>query len=117
LWLVTGKSLGKEFFFPPLTECIGNDCKSGIASLWSDDTWDIFHIIDLSSISWTAVIRSIPTLIALVLFSLIHVPINIPAFAVSSNVDVDMNVELAAHGYSNAIAGIFGGEWNHGSSK
>jgi SulP family sulfate permease len=36
-------------------------------------------------------------LIALVMFSLIHVPINIPAFAVSSNVDVDMNMELKAH--------------------
>ena len=53
--------------------------------------------------------RSIPTMIALVMFSLIHVPINIPAFGVSSNVDVDMNAELMAHGYSNGIVGIVGG--------
>jgi SulP family sulfate permease len=49
-------------------------------------------------------------MIALIMFSLIHVPINIPAFAVSSNVDVDMNVELMAHGYSNCLVGILGGK-------
>lgn len=38
-------------------------------------------------------------MVALVLFSLIHVPINIPAFALSTKVDdVDMNKELIAHG-------------------
>ena len=40
---------------------------------------------------------------------LYQVPINIPAFAVSSNVDVDMNVELMAHGFSNGIVGVIGG--------
>ena len=29
--------------------------------------------------------------------------------AVSSGVDVDMNAELVAHGYSNGIAGLVGG--------
>jgi len=52
-------------------------------------------------------------MMALVLFSLIHVPINIPAFAVSTDADVDMNVELMAHGYSNGIVGILGGLQNY----
>lgn len=71
-WFVSGQSLGDEFFFPPLTECKGNDCNAGVARLWGDNVWDIFQIIDFSSISWAAVIRSIPTMIALVMFSLIH---------------------------------------------
>lgn len=45
--------------------------------------------------------------------SKIHVPINIPAFAVSSNVDVEINAELVAHGYSNGIVGLFGGLQNY----
>lgn len=36
-----------------------------------------------------------------------------PAFAISTNTDVDMNNELIAHGYSNMVAGIFGGLQNY----
>lgn len=52
-------------------------------------------------------------MVALVLFSLIHVPINIPAFALSTKVDVDMNQELVAHGISNMVAGAGGGLQNY----
>eukprot|EP00548_Thalassiothrix_antarctica_P019269 CAMPEP_0194192520 /NCGR_PEP_ID=MMETSP0154-20130528/70988_1 /TAXON_ID=1049557 /ORGANISM="Thalassiothrix antarctica, Strain L6-D1" /LENGTH=129 /DNA_ID=CAMNT_0038916023 /DNA_START=1 /DNA_END=387 /DNA_ORIENTATION=+ len=47
------------------------------------------------------------------MFSLIHVPINIPAYSLSSNTEVDMNVELVAHGYSNLLSGFFGGLQNY----
>lgn len=107
LWtLASGTGLGTEYFFPPLT-----DSSDGISSFWGDDVWEIFQMVDIRHISWIAVVRSIPTMIALVMFSLIHVPINIPAFAVSSNVDIDMNGELMAHGYSNGIAGLFAGKY------
>lgn len=46
-------------------------------------------------------------------FLQIHVPINIPAFALSTNTEVDMNKELVAHGYSNMIAGLLGGLQNY----
>lgn len=52
-------------------------------------------------------------MVALVLFSLIHVPINIPAFALSTKADVDMNKELIAHGISNMLAGACGGLQNY----
>lgn len=52
-------------------------------------------------------------MVALILFSLIHVPINIPAFALSTKVDVDMNQELIAHGISNMLAGVCGGLQNY----
>lgn len=60
-----------------------------------------------------AILESFPTMVALVLFSLIHVPINIPAFALSSKVDADMNQELIAHGISNMLAGSCGGLQNY----
>lgn len=109
IWhLISGKALGDEYYFPPLTT---NNVDDNESKIWGDDVWEIFRIIDIRNVSWVAVVRSIPTMIALVLFSLIHVPINIPAFAVSSGVDVDMNVELVAHGYSNVIAGLAGGAY------
>ena len=78
-----------------------------------DHLWDMFRIIDFSTISWRAVFHSTSTMAALAAFSLIHVPINIPAFAISTDVDTDMNAELIAHGYSNALSGIFGGLQNY----
>ena len=109
-----GMTLDEEYFFPPLAKCGESDygnCDHGAASsFWDDSVWDVFHAIDPTTISWAAVVRSIPTMIALIMFSLIHVPINIPAFAVSSNAEVDMNVELMAHGYSNGLVGILGGK-------
>ena len=41
------------------------------------------------------------------------VPINIPAFALSTKVDADMNQELIAHGISNMLAGAGGGLQNY----
>merc|ERR1719491_1185460 len=73
----------------------------------------IIKVIDFSKVSWIAIFHSVPTMCALVLFSLIHVPINIPAFALSTQSDVDMNQELIAHGVSNMVAGVGGGLQNY----
>jgi SulP family sulfate permease len=98
------------FFFPPLNEDSGNGHS---VNDHFGTPWDIWRVVFVGNISWAAVWHSIPTMIALVLFSLIHVPINIPAFALSTNVDVDMNQELIAHGYANIIAGALGGLQNY----
>jgi sulfate permease, SulP family len=73
----------------------------------------MWTVIDFNVVSWSAIGDSIPTLIALTLFSLIHVPINIPAYAVSIDTVADMNKELIAHGYSNIMSGLFGGLQNY----
>lgn len=107
------------YFFPSIDECNdqgGIECpakKSFMESSFNSDAFLLWRIIDIHSISWTSVIRCIPTIFALAIFSLIHVPINIPAFAVSTNVEADMNAELIAHGYSNAVSGLFGGLQNY----
>lgn len=106
-------AFSEGYFFPPLDESGAGGVDSFLSPLWSESTWAIFRVVDFTSISWAAVLESIPTMLALVLFSLIHVPINIPAFAVSSDVDVDMNKELVAHGWSNGIVGLFAGLQNY----
>ena len=100
------------YFFPAISTAGGSD--EGTTSIWEDiledkGIFDMFKVLNFSAVSWSALFDSIPTLVALTLFSLIHVPINIPAFAISTNTDIDMNNELKAHGYSNIIAGICGG--------
>jgi len=78
------------YFFPSLDDCSTEECGNVTRSAWDsifdEHMWDIWRVIDFSTISWTAVYHSIPTLVALALFSLIHVPINIPAFAISTQV-------------------------------
>jgi hypothetical protein len=64
------------YFFPPLTP----DNDSSTTGGGDDDLFRIFEMIDVKSISWRAVIKCIPTILGLTAFSLIHVPINIPAF-------------------------------------
>lgn len=97
------------FFFPSLQS--GGDGNS--SSIIDDSLFDIFTVVNFSTISWTAVAKSIPTIVSLTAFSLIHVPINIPAFAISTNVEPDMDKELVAHGWSNGAAGLFGGLQNY----
>lgn len=64
---------------------------------------------DFGKTSWTALIDTIPTQLALVFFSLLHVPINVPALAISIGEDnVDTNRELIAHGLSNVFSGLLG---------
>eukprot|EP00977_Amphora_coffeiformis_P011092 scaffold2655_cov179-Amphora_coffeaeformis.AAC.25 len=94
------------FFFPP----VDTDEKTSSGTLVIlNDLFDLWSVVDARSISREAVWDSIPTMVALTLFSLIHVPINIPAFAISSNTEVDINNELVAHGYSNLVMGLAGG--------
>jgi SulP family sulfate permease len=92
------------YFFPPINS-------AGSALSWS--LVDIFTEVHIWNVSWKAVLKAIPTMISLTAFSLIHVPINIPAFGISTNCEPDMNAELIAHGYSNFIAGLFGGLQNY----
>ncbi len=135
LWLMGISVADAEqegFFFPSL---VGNDCESNSSAIgcsdmvgsegtaafmsflkdtiFNKDVFDIWRVIDFTTVSWAAIRDSIPTLSALTIFSLIHVPINIPAFAISTNSEYDMNRELIAHGYSNCLSGMFGGLQNY----
>jgi len=85
-------------------------------SIWNEifdgQIFDIFRIINIRTVSLTVVTKSLATIIGVSVFSVINVPINIPAFANTCNVDADMNQELIAHGYANVFSGLFGGIQN-----
>lgn len=95
------------YFFPSLPMGDGDNV------IFNAELLAIFQVVDWTTISWIAIFKSIPTMVALAAFSLIHVPINIPAFGISTDVDTDMNAELIAHGWSNCLSGLFGGLQNY----
>lgn len=116
LWLLrvdTEDAIEAGYFFdsPPQEE--GSSSQGLFDKMFDHHTFDLLRVVDFRTISWTAVYQSIGTMIALSAFSLIHVPVNIPAFSISMDLDTDMNAELIAHGYSNAAAGLFGGLPNY----
>jgi sulfate permease, SulP family len=74
------------YFFPSLLQQQQKDgAHSIIRSIFNSDLVSMWTTIDMRTISWPAIVDSIPTMVALTLFSLIHVPINIPAFALSTS--------------------------------
>ena len=103
------------FFFPSLLTIVNQNQNqpSPTSVIFGGQLLDMWSVIDVRCISWPAVWDAVPTMVALTLFSLIHVPINIPAYAVSTDAVADMNKELIAHGYSNVISGLCGGLQNY----
>ena len=73
--------VGERYFFPQLDNA-GSGGSGSIESIFNrvfqKNLFDMWRVVDLRNISWSAVAESIPTMMALSLFSLIHVPINIP---------------------------------------
>lgn len=64
---------------------------------------------DFKATDFAALIETTPTQLALAFFALLHVPINVPALALSIGEDnVDTDRELVNHGWSNILAGCAG---------
>ena len=64
---------------------------------------------DFKETNWEALLSTIPAMLALTFFGILHVPINVPALGVSTGEDnLDVNRELIAHGISNALSGFCG---------
>jgi sulfate permease, SulP family len=81
------------YFFPILTvQNAQNQWTKQIGSIFNEHLLDMWNVINLPTVSMTAIFDAIPTMTALILFSLIQVPINIPAFAISSNTEVDIPI-------------------------
>ena len=77
------------------------------------DPFLLWKLIDLQYVQWITIVKLTPTIIALTIFSLMHVPINIPSLSISTGIVADMNTELKAHGISNVVAGMLGGCQNY----
>ena len=65
-------------------------------------------------IDWGAIVSTVPAMLALTFFGILHVPINIPALGLSLGEDnLDVDRELTAHGISNALSGCCGSIQNY----
>ena len=64
---------------------------------------------DFNAVDWKALGFTVPAMLALTFFGILHVPINIPALGLTTGEDnVDVDRELRAHGISNALSGLCG---------
>lgn len=76
--------------------------------------YHFYLLYDFSIVDWRALASTIPAMLALTFFGILHVPINIPALGLTTGEDnVDVDRELRAHGYSNAISGLCGSIQNY----
>lgn len=68
-----------------------------------------FHLV-----RWDALIDTVPAMLALTFFGILHVPINVPALALQTGEDhADLDRELKLHGCSNFISGLAGSIQNY----
>ncbi|KAF9978483.1 hypothetical protein BGZ73_002148 [Actinomortierella ambigua] len=76
--------------------------------------WQFYSYFSLSKTDWASVMDTVPAMLALTFFGILHVPINVPALGVSTGQDnVDTNRELVAHGWSNLLSGAAGTVQNY----
>lgn len=81
----------------------------------SDSKWyDHYRLFNVHKVHRSLVLQQIPTMMALTFFGILHVPINVPALAMSLQMDkYDVDRELIAHGYSNFFSGLLGSVQNY----
>ena len=71
--------------------------------------YSFYELYNWKLTDWRAVLSTVPAMLALTFFGVLHVPINVPALGLSSGEDnVDVDRELRAHGISNALSGFCG---------
>lgn len=76
--------------------------------------YSFYELYDWRLTDWGAILSTVPAMLALTFFGVLHVPINIPALGLSSGEDnVDVDRELRAHGISNALSGFCGSIQNY----
>ncbi|KAJ3040061.1 hypothetical protein HDV00_011510 [Rhizophlyctis rosea] len=75
--------------------------------------WTYWTYFDMRIVDWGAIPATIPTQLALTFFGILHVPINVPALAVSTRQDIDVNREIIGHGISNLASGFIGSLQNY----
>ncbi|KAJ2357519.1 hypothetical protein H4S02_012529, partial [Coemansia sp. RSA 2611] len=107
--------------FYAVTTLLGLSLETLRAAGWvfslPDSSTPFYHfytLFDFGNTDWRAIWQASPTMLGLAFFSILHVPINVPALAVSTNADkVDTNRELVAHGISNILSGCLGSIQNY----
>lgn len=71
-----------------------------VVNLWTAMRYDL--------VDWTVLLKQTTTIFGLVVFSVLHVPLNIPGLAMLTGKEADVNVEFMAHAVSNTVSGGVG---------
>ena len=80
----------------------------------SSSPWHFYTLYNFRAVNWKALAETVPTMLALTFFGVLHVPINVPALGISTGEDnLDVDRELLAHGVSNALSGLAGSVQNY----
>ncbi|EAU83619.2 vacuole protein [Coprinopsis cinerea okayama7 len=77
-----------------------------IADSAHEPWYQFYSYLDFRLVHFAPLWSTLPTQFALLFFNILHPPLNVPALAVSLDMDVDSNKELVAHGYSNLLSGL-----------
>ncbi|KAG5359863.1 hypothetical protein CJU90_5706 [Yarrowia sp. C11] len=84
------------------------------AQATSEPWWYYYTLYDFGKTDWGALVKTVPAMFALTFFGILHVPINVPALAVSTGQeDINVDRELLAHGISNGLSGLLGSIQNY----
>lgn len=103
------------FLTPSLTLVQAQESGWVFQSPPSNEPWYAFYDnYNIVKVDWWCILLQVPKVLALTFFGILHVPINVPALAVSVGMDeFDVDRELVAHGVSNALAGVIGSIQNY----
>ncbi|KAJ8129541.1 hypothetical protein O1611_g4090 [Lasiodiplodia mahajangana] len=76
--------------------------------------WYFWTLYKFELVHWDAIIDTLGAMFALTFFSLLHVPINVPALAQNAGEDnLELDHELKLHGVSNFLSGLVGSIQNY----
>ncbi|CEM04673.1 unnamed protein product [Vitrella brassicaformis CCMP3155] len=70
--------------------------------------FNVWRLVRLDLIAWDMISRHVTTITSLVVFSVLHVPVNIPALASSMHKQASVDRELRNHGGANLLCGLGG---------
>ncbi|PKY05189.1 sulfate/bicarbonate/oxalate exchanger SAT-1 [Aspergillus campestris IBT 28561] len=84
------------------------------APSFSKPWYNFYTLYDFAAVDWSAFVETIPAMLALTFFGILHVPINVPALGISTGEDnLNVDRELIAHGVTNALSGFSGSIQNY----
>ncbi|KAI0095805.1 sulfate transporter family protein [Nemania sp. FL0031] len=76
--------------------------------------WYFWTLYKFELVHWGAIVDTLGAMFALTFFSLLHVPINVPALAQNAGEDnLELDHELKLHGVSNFLSGLVGSIQNY----
>lgn len=76
--------------------------------------YHFYELYNFKIVHWGALADTIPAMLALTFFGILHVPINVPALGIATDEDnLNIDRELMAHGISNCVSGCFGSIQNY----